>query len=34
MLKREENLGDIEDMKREFNIKPMRFEDAIRTYLK
>jgi hypothetical protein len=34
MLKKEENLHDIEDMKRDFNIQPMRFEDTIKPYLK
>ncbi len=30
----EDNVCDIGDMKRDFNIKPMQFEDAIRAYLK
>jgi hypothetical protein len=34
MLKKEENATDIEEMKRDLNIQPMRFEDTIRTYLK
>jgi hypothetical protein len=34
MLKKEENLRDVDDMKRDFNIQPMRCEDTIRAYLK
>jgi len=32
MLK-EENVCDIRDMEKDFNIQPMRFEDVIKTYL-
>ncbi len=34
IMLREDNVCDIEEMKRDFNIQPMRFEDTIRTYLK
>ncbi|MEK6766640.1 MAG: complex I NDUFA9 subunit family protein [Planctomycetota bacterium] len=33
IMLREDNVCDITDMKRDFNIQPMPFEDAIRTYL-
>ena len=29
-----DNVGDIKEMKRDFKLKPMKFEDAVRTYLK
>lgn len=34
IMLREDNVCDITEMKRDFNIQPMPFEDAIRTYLK
>ena len=34
MLKKEETLRDVDDMKRDFNIQPMQFEDTIKPYLK
>jgi hypothetical protein len=30
---RSDNVGDITDAKQDFALEPMRFEDAIRTYL-
>ncbi|MFQ5861752.1 MAG: complex I NDUFA9 subunit family protein [Candidatus Brocadiales bacterium] len=33
IMLRSDNVGDITDMKRDFELEPMKFEDAIRTYL-
>ena len=33
VMLREDNVCDIEDMKKDFNMQPMRFGDVIKTYL-